>query len=99
MTPHCEGHGHLSFLPVTSSSQSETLKGPFELTQHTSRTLNLASCIALELHRNNIISCAAIGVEVPGLSQEKLTQTLIVFFSSKNIFAMVTENRKLTEKN
>ena len=46
-------------------------------------------CVASELQRyEDTIRCAAIGAEVPVHYQEKLTQTLIVFFLKTHVFVV-----------
>ena len=56
------------------------LKGLFELTQRSSRALNLPCALPTELKRiKDTIRCyAALGTEVPGHRQEGMTQTLCV---------------------
>ena len=68
----------LSYSALTYLSQSLTLKGLFELTQHPSRALDSPRALLLELQRyKDAVRCAALGAEVPGHRQQ-LTQTLIV---------------------
>ena len=62
----------------------KTLEGLFELTQRPSRSLNLALCIASELHRyKDTVSFAGLGAEVPGHRHQQLTETLIVHLLKK----------------
>ena len=64
MTTNQEKCYSLSFLIATPSSR--TLDGLFELTQHPSRALNLALCIALE-PRDSVWG-GSPGTEVPEYS-------------------------------
>ena len=63
MTPH--GRWQFSFVPpATPSSPSWTLEGLFELTQRSSRALDLSHAMLPEL--KDTASCAAVCAEVPG---------------------------------
>ena len=56
MTPQRGWHCSLLLIPAAPSSRSQTLEGLFELTQHPSRALNLASCLSSatsETHRQS----------------------------------------------
>ena len=54
-------------------------KKSLELTRHSSRALNLSADVAPELRRyKDTVKCGALAAEVPGQSQEQLSQTLIV---------------------
>ena len=77
--PSSGKHYSLLFLPATPSSLSRTLKGLFELTWRPSWALASPRALPPELQRyKDTVSCAALGAEVPGHSQQQLTQTLIV---------------------
>ena len=61
-------HLPLSFLKATPSSQSQTLRGLFKLTQRPSRDLNVTRCVASELLRfKNTVRCVTVWHQVQGL--------------------------------
>ena len=76
MTPNWGGC--CSFLPATPASQSRNLLEGFELTRRPSRALTLGSCVAFgATDMQGDVRCVAVGLEIPGLRQKQLTQTLI----------------------
>ena len=78
-------HYPLPFLPATPLSW--TLERLFELTRRPSWALDSPRALLPELQRNkDAVRCAALGAEVPGHSQEQLTQTLTVRLLKTHFF-------------
>ena len=72
--------------PATPSSLSRTLGDIFELTRRPSRALDWPCTLLPELQRiMDTVMYAALGMEVPGHRQDRLTQTLIVTFVEKTL--------------
>ena len=91
-------HYSLPFLPATPLSPSPILEGVFELTQCPSRALDSPCALLPELQRiKDTVSCAALGAEVTGHSQQQLTQTLIVRFLKMHFFTPFLDFEKSTE--
>ena len=88
----------LPFLPATPLSLSWILEGLFELTQRPSRALDLprTSIPELQIYKGTL-SCVLLGAEVPGHSQQQLTQTLIVRLLKTHFFTLILDCEKSTE--
>ena len=76
------------------------LKGFFELTWRPNQALNSPRALLPELQRyKDTVRCAALGVEVPGDSQQQLTQTLIVRLLKTHFFTPILDCEKSSEEN
>ena len=91
MIPHQGGHCPLLFLPATLLSQ--TFKELFELIQHPSRALNLASCLAsrtTEIQRH--CQVCPTGCRGPKTQRSSKTDSnLDCVFAKTHFFALIVD--------
>ena len=78
MTPNWGGCCFFRFSQQLLHLSLGTFLKSLELTRRPSRALALGSCVALgATDMQGHVRCVAVGLEIPGLRQKQLTQTLI----------------------